>query len=52
MRPEKVWRPIISIEVDAHGDGTGARAGSVYETMLGVDGQCVNQREGMRMCVL
>ncbi|KAF8160156.1 hypothetical protein BJ912DRAFT_936177 [Pholiota molesta] len=38
MRPEKAWRPIISVEVDAHGDGTGARAGSVYETMLGVDG--------------
>ncbi|KAF9476164.1 hypothetical protein BDN70DRAFT_995871 [Pholiota conissans] len=49
MRPEKAWRPIVTVEVDAHGEGAGSRAGDLYETMLGVDGQCVNQREGMRI---
>ncbi|KAF8880094.1 hypothetical protein CPB84DRAFT_1851933 [Gymnopilus junonius] len=36
MRPEKAWRPIVTVEVDKH---------YTYETTLGVDGQCVNQKE-------
>ncbi|KAF9548083.1 hypothetical protein CPC08DRAFT_823567 [Agrocybe pediades] len=36
MRPEKVWRPIVTVEVDAH---------HFHETTLGADGQNINQKE-------
>ncbi|CAA7271194.1 unnamed protein product [Cyclocybe aegerita] len=36
MRPEKAWRPIITLEVDKH---------HTHETTLGVDGQNINQKE-------
>ncbi|KAF8803090.1 hypothetical protein BYT27DRAFT_7195962 [Phlegmacium glaucopus] len=36
MRPEKSWRPIVTVEIDKH---------NVHETILGVDGQNINQRE-------
>ncbi|KAF9524634.1 hypothetical protein CPB83DRAFT_886178 [Crepidotus variabilis] len=36
IRPDKSWRPIITLEVDNH---------HIHETTLGVDGQCVNQKE-------
>ncbi|KAJ3505614.1 hypothetical protein NLJ89_g7326 [Agrocybe chaxingu] len=36
MRPEKAWRPIITLEVDKH---------HAHETTLGVDGQNINQKE-------
>ncbi len=49
MRPEKAWRPIVTIEVEAGKEGDGGRSAGVYETLLGVDGQCVNQRESMVM---
>ncbi|KDR68662.1 hypothetical protein GALMADRAFT_230988 [Galerina marginata CBS 339.88] len=39
MRPEKAWRPIVTVEIDKH---------HIHETTLGVDGQCVNQKEVFR----
>ena len=36
MRPEKAWRPIVTVEVDRH---------HTHETTLGADGQNVNQKE-------
>ena len=36
LRPEKSWRPIITLEVDGQ---------HKHEVMLGVDGQNPNQRE-------
>lgn len=51
MRPDKAWRPIVSVEVEGGRSEGKASAGGVYETMLGVDGQCVNQRESMILCV-
>ena len=36
MRPEKSWRPIITVEVDKHHS---------HETTLGVDGQNPNLKE-------
>ncbi|KAH9484615.1 hypothetical protein JR316_0004097 [Psilocybe cubensis] len=36
MRPEKGWRPIVTVEIDKH---------DVHETTLGVDGQNVNQKD-------
>jgi hypothetical protein len=36
MRPEKSWRPIITVEVDNH---------HLHETVLGVDGQNPNLKE-------
>jgi len=36
MRPEKVWRPIVTVEVDNH---------HFHETTLGADGQNINQKE-------
>ncbi|PPQ82814.1 hypothetical protein CVT25_009192 [Psilocybe cyanescens] len=36
MRPEKGWRPIVSVEIDKH---------IIHETTLGVDGQNINQKD-------
>ncbi|PPR06114.1 hypothetical protein CVT24_004214 [Panaeolus cyanescens] len=36
MRPEKAWRPIVTLEVDKH---------HAHETVLGVDGQSINQKQ-------
>lgn len=36
MRPEKAWRPVVRMEIDAH---------YTYETVLGIDGQNVNMKE-------
>jgi len=36
IRPERSWRPIVTVEIDKH---------STYETILGVDGQNINQKE-------
>ncbi|XP_006457701.1 hypothetical protein AGABI2DRAFT_64161 [Agaricus bisporus var. bisporus H97] len=36
MRPEKAWRPVVRMEIDAH---------YTYETVLGIDGQNVNLKE-------
>lgn len=40
LRPEKAWRPIITVEVDRH---------HTHETVLGVDGQNVNQKESFKL---
>jgi len=40
LRPEKAWRPIITVEVDRH---------HAHETVLGVDGQNVNQKESFKL---
>jgi hypothetical protein len=40
MRPEKVWRPIVTVEVDKH---------HTHETILGLDGQNINQKEVFRL---
>ena len=42
MRPEKVWRPIITVEIDKH---------HTHEIMLGVDGQSVNRKDCFRLYV-
>ncbi|EDR06386.1 uncharacterized protein LACBIDRAFT_299945 [Laccaria bicolor S238N-H82] len=39
MRPEKSWRPIVTVEVDKHDS---------HETVLGVDGQNPNLKETFR----
>ncbi len=38
LRPEKSWRPIVTMEVDGQ---------HKHETVLGVDGQNPNKREIM-----
>jgi len=43
LRPERSWRPIITLEVDGQ---------HKHEVMLGVDGQNPNQREIMLLYVL
>jgi len=43
LRPEKSWRPIITMEVDGQ---------HKHEIMLGIDGQNPNQRESMLLCVV
>jgi hypothetical protein len=43
MRPERSWRPIVTVEIDEH---------NIHETTLGVDGQNVNQKEAFNLCVL
>ena len=43
MRPERSWRPIVTVEIDEH---------NTHETILGVDGQNVNQKEAFNLCVL
>jgi hypothetical protein len=43
MRPERSWRPIVTVEIDEH---------NTHETTLGVDGQNVNQKEAFNLCVL
>ena len=42
MRPEKSWRPIVTVEVDKH---------DLHETVLGVDGQNPNLKETFRLWV-
>jgi hypothetical protein len=42
LRPEKSWRPIITLEVDGQ---------HKHEVMLGTDGQNPNQRDIMLLCV-
>lgn len=42
MRPEKAWRPIVTVEIDKH---------NRHETVLGVDGQNPNLKQLFRMCV-
>ena len=42
LRPERSWRPIITLEVDGQ---------HKHEVMLGTDGQNPNQREIMLLCV-
>jgi hypothetical protein len=43
MRPEKSWRPIVTVEVDKH---------HAYETVLGTDGQNPNLKETFHLYVL
>jgi hypothetical protein len=43
LRPEKSWRPIVTLEVDGQ---------HKHEIMLGVDGQNPNQREIMLLYVV
>ena len=43
MRPERSWRPIVTMEIDEH---------NTHETTLGVDGQNINQKEAFNLCVL
>lgn len=43
MRPEKVWRPIITVDIDKH---------YTHETTLGVDGQSVNRKDCFKLYVL
>ena len=43
MRPERSWRPIVTVEIDEH---------NTHETILGVDGQNINQKEAFNLCVL
>ena len=43
MRPERSWRPIVTVEIDEH---------NTHETILGVDGQNINQKEAFSLCVL
>lgn len=40
MRPEKSWRPIVTLEIDNF---------ATHESILGVDGQSVNQKEAFRL---
>lgn len=40
MRPEKAWRPIVTVEVDRM---------TAYEMVLGVDGQNPNLKQGFRL---
>ncbi|KAJ7045903.1 hypothetical protein C8F04DRAFT_1066646 [Mycena alexandri] len=40
MRPEKGWRPIVSVELDK---------AQLHETVLGSDGQAVNVRQSFRL---
>ena len=42
LRPEKSWRPIVTMEVDGQ---------HKHEIALGIDGQNPNQREIMHLCV-
>ena len=42
LRPEKSWRPIVTMEVDGQ---------HKHEIVLGIDGQNPNQREIMHLCV-
>ena len=42
LRPEKSWRPIVTLEVDGQ---------HKHEIALGVDGQNPNQRDIMHLCV-
>ena len=42
MRPEKSWRPIVTVEVDKH---------NAHETILGADGQSINQKERFSLYV-
>lgn len=42
LRPEKSWRPIVTLEVDGQ---------HKHEVSLGVDGQNPNQREITHLCV-
>jgi hypothetical protein len=43
MRPERSWRPIVTVEIDEH---------NTHETTLGVDGQNINQKQTFNLCVL
>ena len=43
IRPGRSWRPIVTVEIDKH---------SSYETILGVDGQNINQKETFSLCVV
>ena len=42
MRPERSWRPIVTFKIDQHIE---------HETILGVDGQNINQKEVFSLCV-
>jgi formyltetrahydrofolate hydrolase len=42
MRPEKIWRPIVTVEIDKH---------YTHEATLGVDGQSVNRKDCFRLYV-
>lgn len=43
MRPEKVWQPIVTVQVDQH---------HCHETKMGVDGQNPNLKQGFELYVL
>ena len=43
MRPEKSWRPIVTVEVDKHHS---------YEFFMGCDGQNPNHKDIFRLCGL
>ncbi|KAK0203426.1 hypothetical protein DFS33DRAFT_798925 [Desarmillaria ectypa] len=45
LRPEKSWRPIITIQVESRGGSVDCDATPCYETTLGSDGQNPNQKE-------
>ena len=43
LRPEKSWRPIVTVEVDEH---------EYYETILGCDGQNTNLKAPFYLWVI
>ena len=43
LRPARSWRPIVTVEIDEY---------NIHETILGIDGQNVNQKETFSLCVL
>lgn len=45
LRPEKSWRPIITIQVETKGGSVDCDATPCHETTLGSDGQNPNQKE-------
>ncbi|KAK0458068.1 uncharacterized protein EV420DRAFT_411252 [Desarmillaria tabescens] len=45
LRPEKSWRPIITIQVESKGGSVDCDATPCHETTLGSDGQNPNQKE-------
>lgn len=45
LRPEKSWRPIITIQVESKGGSVDCDATPYHETTLGSDGQNPNQKE-------
>lgn len=43
IHPQRSWRPIVTVEIDEH---------NAHETILGIDGQSINQKEMFTLCVV